>query len=267
LVARLRPVIFSLPRTRARYPGEVNLGAPTNRLVEHPVYRHITCVEHLRVFMEHHVVCVWDFMSLLKSLQHDLAGTSVPWVPPADPAATRLINEIVLDEECDEIDGEFLSHYELYLRGMDEIGADTGPMRGLVSALMAGTPIVAAMSESGLPRASELFLATTLEVLYAPTYVRAAVFFFGRERVIPRMFDGVQRTLKAHGLQAPSLHRYLERPVELDGARHGPRSERLALGLCGDDPDRLRVAHDASLLALHARLDLWDAIDEVLTRT
>jgi hypothetical protein len=61
-------------------------------LVEHPIYTAVESVDDLRCFMEQHVICVWDFMTLLKSLQHELCPSEIPWVPPRDPEAARLIN-------------------------------------------------------------------------------------------------------------------------------------------------------------------------------
>src|SRR5882672_10377810 len=68
----------------------------------HPVYREIDGPAALRRFMEHHVFAVWDFMSLLKSLQRRLCCVDIPWLPPVDPHAARFINDIVLAEESDE---------------------------------------------------------------------------------------------------------------------------------------------------------------------
>jgi hypothetical protein len=85
----------------------------------------------LRLFMEYHVVAVWDFMSLLKALQRDLTCVSTPWTPVGDPAHRRFINELVLTEESDDAPGGgYTSHLELYLKAMNEAGADTAPSGG-----------------------------------------------------------------------------------------------------------------------------------------
>ena len=86
-------------------------------MVEHPVFTAIRDIQSLQIFMEAHVVAVWDFMSLVKRLQRDLTCVDVPWLPAADPLAARFVNEIVLAEESDE-DGQggFLSHFGLYRR-------------------------------------------------------------------------------------------------------------------------------------------------------
>ncbi|MCB9832702.1 MAG: DUF3050 domain-containing protein [Planctomycetes bacterium] len=230
-------------------------------LARHPLYGAIRSPADLRLFMAHHLVCVWDFMSLLKSLQRDLTTVTLPWRPAADPELTRLINEIVLDEESDQLpDGRVLSHFAWYREAMAELGADRGPGDRLLAALDRGVDPLLALEASGLPPAARAFGATTLALLDESTTVRAAVFLHGREDLIPEMFLPLVEGLVAGGLEARLLVGYLERHVAADRDEHGPRARRLLGRLVAADPGAAEATERAVQRALEARRDLWDAI-------
>ena len=59
--------------------------------------------EDLKIFMEYHVFAVWDFMSIVKSMQNHICPSSFPWKPNeyTNNGIAHLINEIVLSEESD----------------------------------------------------------------------------------------------------------------------------------------------------------------------
>jgi hypothetical protein len=68
-------------------------------IMNHKVYSVINDIDDLKVFMQYHIYAVWDFMSLLKSLQNNLTCTTVPWFPKGSAETRHLINEIVVGEE------------------------------------------------------------------------------------------------------------------------------------------------------------------------
>jgi hypothetical protein len=250
-------VTLSRPRASRAHP----LAEVRARLGAHDLYGAIGTAAALRVFVEHHVVCVLDFMSLLKSLQRELTCVAVPWAPAADPESGRLIHRIVLDEETDlRSDGRVMSHFAWYLEAMDELGADTGPARALAAALARGTALADSLRSSALPPAARAFGETTARLLERPLHARAAAFFRGREELIPALFLPILDRLERGGLACPALRAYLQRHIDVDGGDHGPRAERMLARLCGDDPARLREADDAALVALEARERLWDAV-------
>ena len=226
----------------------------------HPVYAAIRNSESLRIFMERHVLCVWDFMSLLKSLQTSLSCTAVPWLPPPFPEAARFVNEMVLREESDEIrPGLHRSHFEWYLEAMREAGCASDAIDRLVGRLAGGAALRDALQESGLPSESLRSTRHTLDITRRPLAVKAAVFFHGREDVTARMFLPIVGTLEQNGLYCPTLLAYLRRHVEMDSKRHGPMAARLMEQLFAVAPQHRDEAHEAVWRVLDARRQLWDA--------
>src|SRR5580693_9429840 len=233
------------------------------QLLEHPVYAEVASVEDLRRFMQDHVFAVWDFMSLLKRLQQDLTCTNVPWFPAGNAKAARLINDIVIGEETDvDPDGSYVSHLDLYLRAMEDVGASTHQFDTFRSLARAGTSIEAAMVQTEVPPHVQAFVAHTMMLAQSgSTEEVLAAFFYGREDIIPEMFSRLQKTLPgARKTNDPLRHfvYYIERHIELDGDSHGPMGRELLDGLVADSPQKDERALHAACNSIKARIDLWD---------
>ena len=238
--------------------------APTRQLLlESGLYARLQTLPELRRFMEHHVFAVWDFMSLLKALQRDLTCVQVPWVPTANAATRRLINEIVLEEETDvDPEGQPTSHFELYVRAMEECGADTAPIHRMVAAVAAGRSISQALDAAQVPDSVRHFVETTFSIIrQGPPHAVAAAFTFGREDLIPAMFR--QLVGELHNRfpgQLETFTYYLDRHIQLDEEVHAPLAQQMVRELCADDPDRWLECQQVTIRCLDARLVLWDGI-------
>jgi hypothetical protein len=234
---------------------------PTRRdVVNHPIYRRLSTMNAVNTFMEHHVFAVWDFMSLLKVLQNRLTCVQVPWVPAGPLVSRRLINDIVLVEESDEIGASFLSHFELYVASMRQAGADTGPVDAFIGLVRSGTPVIPALKETSVPAPAVEFVTTTWEFIEtAPIHCQAAAFAFGREDLIPDMFDQVA-ALNAEIGGLSVFVDYLRRHIQVDSEEHTPMAMQMLADLCGDDDDKWLQCAEAANAALAARGRLWDGI-------
>lgn len=236
-------------------------------LLEHPLYGQIQTLDELHVFMRHHAYAVWDFMSLLKALQRRICGVDVPWHPPADPAAARLVNEIVLGEESDEgPEGGYASHFELYHRAMNCAGADTRPIDRFLSDLRAGKDLESALQQSRIPPTVRSFVRQTFGVIERGDLCEiAAAFTFGREELLPGVFQRIVESLnrQSEGGLDEFLY-YLNRHIELDQEEHGPMAGRLMCSLCQDDPVKWCIAEAAAVASLRARITLWNSIHRAL---
>jgi len=239
-------------------------------LLTHPIYQDMQNPQSLRIFMQYHVFAVWDFMSLLKSLQQHLSCVSVPWIPNTNPAGCRLINEIVLGEESDEDgSGGFGSHFDLYLRAMNEFGAAPRWIDSMIASLRNGMTVAAALRSAEVPAAIRHFVEHTFEEIQSGDACRiASAFTFGREDLLPSVFQRIVDELSETADGGLEVFRfYLRRHIELDGGEHGPMSEKLIVALCGTDESKWSGATDAAIGALTARLNFWDAIHgEILRR-
>jgi len=236
------------------------------QLQTHPLYKAIQTVEDVRIFMEHHVFAVWDFMSLLKSLQSRLTCVTSPWMPAGNPSITRFINEIVLAEESDiNEEGEAKSHFEMYLDAMTQINADKKPIitflknipeRGIYGAL-ADIPELR-------PGVSSFVRHTFTTIASDAPHIIASAFTFGREDLIPDIFFEILRQSDQTNEKYFKLRYYLERHIELDGDQHGPLSKQLITHLCENDPQKWEEAEKTAIIALKKRILLWDTISEAI---
>jgi hypothetical protein len=199
-------------------------------------------------------------MSLLKSLQLRLTCVRVPWVPDGPLVSRRLINDIVLVEESDELGTGFISHFELYLDGMRQAGADRTRIDAFIELLRAGKPVVPSLKAADVPAHSAEFVTATWEFIQtAPVHCQAAAFAFGREDLIPEMFDQVA-VLNGESGELSAFVDYLRRHIQVDSVEHTPMAMQMLVDLCGDDDAKWAQCEETVSLALAARLRLWDGI-------
>ena len=236
---------------------------PRDKLLKHEVYSQISDLNGLQKFSEIHVFAVWDFMSLLKSLQIGLTSVSLPWMPTGSANTRFLINEIVLGEESDvDEQNNSISHFELYLTAMRQMGASTYLIDVLLTDIKSGTTINNAINNSKLPIGVKQFLTFTFDIAqHAPLHVKAAVFTFGREDLIPDMFTQILNEIYAKHPDKVSIFKYyIERHIEVDGGHHSHLALEMVTELCGEDESKWEAAVDASLKSLQMRHLLWDTI-------
>ena len=192
-------------------------------LSNHPLYESINNIQHVRIFMEHHIYAVWDFMSIVKALQKRLTCVETPWVPKGNSISARLINEIVLDEETDiDPSGQYSSHFEIYLMSMAEAGANIHSINQFISLIEQGKTANQALNDKHIPNPASKFVNVTFnEIKDAPTHILASAFTFGREEIIPELFTSmIKRISKNNQNNLRTFIFYLNRHITLDGDTH-----------------------------------------------
>ena len=192
----------------------------------------------------------------------------IPWTPNEDVAVVRFINELVTEEESDKglSEGEYSSHYELYLRAMKEVGANTVIAEGFVDHV-AKWGVYRAFSDCQVPEPSRHFCERTFSWIESgKPHCVAAALALGREQLIPDMFTRILEKSHFSKEKAPIFHYYLNRHIQLDGDSHGPLSMRLLTQLCDNDELKIKEARVAISDALKARILFWDEVSLALDR-
>jgi|TARA_B110000208_G_scaffold64442_1_gene83625 hypothetical protein len=236
-------------------------------LKSHRLYQQLQTVEDIKIFTKDHVFAVWDFMSLLKTLQRELTCVSVPWVPRKKGKLTQFINEITLAEESDvDLSGESKSHFEMYLDAMRHMGSDTHKIEVFLSKIHQNSSIEEALDFAEVPEAVKNFVKVTFKTIYSnDAHKVAAAFTFGREDLIPDMFIEIIHQTHEQESFKDFLY-YLNRHVELDGDSHGPLSLDMIVELCGDDQQKWSEVLVTAKEALEVRISLWDYIADNISK-
>ena len=240
-----------------------------DKLEHHSVYQAVKDLEGLRTFMEHHVFCVWDFMCLVKELQRELAPSGAPWFPDEAGEGRRLINEIVLAEESDvapDSGGKrrFISHYEMYVQAMEEVGANTLPVKTFLGEVKE-KGVESALLLEIVPIPARTFVANTFEIIETrEPHLMAAAFSLGRENVIPRMFRSLLRDMEIDEESAPMFHYYLKRHVEIDEEEHWPMALEMLELLCSGSAQREKEILGVATQALESRYLFWNVVEAEL---
>jgi len=240
-----------------------------DQIINHKLYSQINSLEDVHVFMQHHVFAVWDFMSLLKSLQNGLTCTSIPWVPVGSAETRFLINEIVVGEESDtDMQGNRTSHFELYLKAMQQCGADTKPIENFLKKLKFTGNLELSLAQSLTPGSVADFVNFTFKIArQGNLHEQAAVFTFGREDLIPGMFHALVSDLNQKFPDKIAVFKYyLDRHIEVDGDHHSILAMQMVANLCGDDAQKWEEAELASIASLKHRIALWDGVLANLTQ-
>lgn len=240
------------------------------KLANHRIFERINSIQELKVFMEHHIFAVWDFMSLLKKLQIDLVPSGSPWVPNPNGNLVRFINEIVMEEESDQAysngaEISYTSHYQIYLDAMTEVGASTETISRFVE-MVKSEGINSAMQKINLPDPSRLFMSHTFKLINeGKSHEIAASFAIGRESIVPLMFKRILDQSKLEDDQVPVFRYYLVRHAELDGDHHGPMAHKLLENMSAGDPKIQQEIIDQATKSIEQRIFFWDGVLDALS--
>jgi hypothetical protein len=151
----------------------------------------------------------------------------------------------------------------MYVAAMEEIGADTSAILNFLELVKSGESVDRAFERIDAPPTVRDLVSFTINLaMSGEPHVKAAVFTFGREDLIPDMFIALIRDLSAHSNNDDfaSFKYYLERHIDLDGGEHSNLAKQMTALLCGEDAEKWEEAEAAVKRALQLRSGMWDGV-------
>ena len=117
-------------------------------------------------------------MSLVKKLQQEFTSVDVPWNPKGPAEVRYLINEIVLGEESDvDQNGVYISHFELYLRAIEELSFLPSPFLHELRSYANLDELLLAIPKATIPESVKTFLTFTFSSIQNKSIEEIAAIF------------------------------------------------------------------------------------------
>ena len=102
--------------------------------------------------------------------------------------------------------GKYMSHFEMYLSSMNEIGAITKVINDFIKILEKNENLNDCILKSQIPNFAKDFMVHTFDIINSnKTHVIAAAFTFGREDLIPDIFIEILCELRKLYTEAQNL--------------------------------------------------------------
>lgn len=229
-------------------------------LETHKLYERVGDEKALRTFIEHHVICVWGYSYLLRNIYQELVNGIHPLISQEQKEALRLVSEIILDEEVEEQhDGSLMSHMEVYMEAMQDLGADMGPIVTFFDMQDAGADWQDSLEAAQFSPALMRYAQIIGSFFDRPLHERAAVLFYEGEPYIPDGFLSKLGQLSSR-FKTHRLLDYFERHIEGLKRPGFSAAGRLVEIFCGDSDAYNDAAERAAECVMKARIELWNEI-------
>ncbi len=250
-----------------RYPMEyAEFVKVTQSIVNHQVFEKLNSVENIRIYTEFQVWCVWDFMSILKSVQTQIFSNDILWLPPDNPSLGARFYELIATEETDNSPGgeedERLSHFQSFVLAMKQMKGNTRQIERFLDELKSGNDLHSALNNVQAPQSVVDFLMLNHQLITEDPLNGVSLLSLTRENFLPAVFRSLMQFVSRKEDVGLFIW-YHQRHIELDEKLHGPIADSIYKEFINTD-ERILTGLNASILSLKGRFALLQEIERNL---